>query len=308
MNVELERKAIERIRAFAPYNGEPYYLAYSGGKDSDTILILAELAGVKYEARHNLTTVDAPETVQYVKLKPNVVIEYPHTSMWEVIPEKLMPPTRVVRYCCEIFKEGGGSGRLRLTGVRWAESLARAKNNGAVSIRGKPKTTQKLADELGADYAVNEKGGIVLNLDNAKSRQMVENCYRTRTVLVNPIIEWTDDEVWSFLHHYGCKSNPLYEVKEKDGKYYPCGRKRIGCIGCPMQNGKGMKKDFAQYPKYRDAYLRAFKKMIDERQKRGLKNNYLWNTARDVMIWWVGDDPAQSRLFEPEYLKGAPEI
>ena len=53
-------KAIMRLKAFEPPDG--YYVAYSGGKDSDVIRILAQLAGVKHELVHNLTTVDAPET------------------------------------------------------------------------------------------------------------------------------------------------------------------------------------------------------------------------------------------------------
>ena len=68
MNTELrekERIAIERLKAFEPEDG--YFLAYSGGKDSDCIKILAQLAGVKFEAVHNLTTVDAPETVRYMQ-------------------------------------------------------------------------------------------------------------------------------------------------------------------------------------------------------------------------------------------------
>ena len=64
MKTEKEVKAIERLKAFEPDDG--YYLCYSGGKDSDVIRILAQLAGVKHEVVHNLTTVDAPETVRYV--------------------------------------------------------------------------------------------------------------------------------------------------------------------------------------------------------------------------------------------------
>lgn len=69
MNTELkekERIAMERLKAFEPEDG--YFLAYSGGKDSDCIKILAQLAGVKFEAVHNLTTVDAPETVPVYKI------------------------------------------------------------------------------------------------------------------------------------------------------------------------------------------------------------------------------------------------
>jgi phosphoadenosine phosphosulfate reductase len=57
MNIEKEKRAIQYLKTFEPQD-EPYYLRYSGGKDSDVIKILAQLAGVKYEAVHNLTTVD----------------------------------------------------------------------------------------------------------------------------------------------------------------------------------------------------------------------------------------------------------
>lgn len=73
MDSAKEQKAIERLKTFEPTDG--YYLAYSGGKDSDCIKILAQLAGVKFEAVHNLTTIDAPETVRYVQSQPDVRID-----------------------------------------------------------------------------------------------------------------------------------------------------------------------------------------------------------------------------------------
>ena len=87
MDSAKEQKAIERLKTFEPADG--YYLAYSGGKDSDCIKILAQLAGVKYNAVHNLTTVDAPETVRYVQSQPDVKIDKAydistHTLTWSV--------------------------------------------------------------------------------------------------------------------------------------------------------------------------------------------------------------------------------
>lgn len=124
--IEKEKEAIKYLRIFEPDDPQrPYYLAYSGGKDSDVILILAKLAGVRFEAVHNLTTVDAPETVYYVRNNPDVRIDKPEKSMWRLIEEKLIPPTRVVRYCCLELKERGGetvarsllvSARLRVLG------------------------------------------------------------------------------------------------------------------------------------------------------------------------------------------------
>lgn len=310
MNIEKEKRAIEYLKAFEPKT-EPYYLCYSGGKDSDTILALAKLAGVNYEAVHNLTTVDAPETIYYVKSQPEIIINKPIISMWDLIPKKHIPPTRLMRYCCEILKENGGKHRVKITGSRWAESTNRKNNQGLVTVIGKPATTKKLAEELDADFSSTHKGGVVLNTDNDKNRRFVEMCYRTTSTLVNPIVDWSDTDVWSFLYHYGIKSNPLYDVKAINVNSYcpeflPCGCKRIGCIGCPMGGPIGMKQDFIRYPKYRDNYLRSFDRMLKTRLEAGLENSEMWSDARSVMMWWVGDNPMQySLLDEPEYLKGA---
>lgn len=303
MNREKEQNAIKYLKLFEPKT-EPYYLCYSGGKDSDAVLTLAKLAAVDFEAVHNLTTVDAPETVRYIRQQADVRIDQPETTMWKLIVEKRMPPTRLIRYCCERLKERGGRGRKKITGVRWAESISRKNNQGLVTVVGKEKTMQKLAEEAGVDYEDSAKGGMVLNNDNSETRAFVDHCYRTASVMVNPIVDWTDSDVWEFLHYYGIRSNPLYDVKEIGGTFCPMGDKRIGCIGCPMQRSKGMVEDFAKYPKYRDSYLRAFRRMLEARKEAKLPTD--WKDAWEVMMWWVGDDPRQLSLFgEPDYLKGA---
>lgn len=110
INLEKEKNTIKYLKLFEPKK-EPYYLCYSGGKDSDVILALAKLADVNFEAVHNLTTVDAPETVRYIKAQPDVRIDTPSKTMWQLIVEKRMPPTRIVRYCCSELKERGGRFR-----------------------------------------------------------------------------------------------------------------------------------------------------------------------------------------------------
>lgn len=282
MNLEMEKNAIEVLKAFEPDDG--YYLCYSGGKDSDCIRILADLAGVKHEIHHNLTTADAPETVYYVKSIPNVIIDKPEISMWRLIEKKMVPPTRLVRYCCAELKERGGKGKVKITGVRKKESARRAKQGGLVKIIGKPATVEKKAVELGAEVGKTNGGGLILNMDNDPSRRLVEHCYRTTSTMVNPIIEWSDTDVWDFLKAHGCKSNPLYE----------CGLKRVGCIGCPMA-GKNRYAEFERWPKYRAMYVAAFDRMLEARRRAGKKErpNTQWFDGESVMRWWLGEDGAQ---------------
>lgn len=117
--------AIARLKEFEPPEG--YYLAYSGGKDSDVILALAKMSGVKFDAHYNLTTVDPPDLVYHIRKHKEVEIHRPKESMWKLIVRKHMPPTRLKRYCCEILKERGGTGRTVMTGIRSEESLKRSK-------------------------------------------------------------------------------------------------------------------------------------------------------------------------------------
>lgn len=131
-------KALEALRSFEPPEG--YYVAFSGGKDSVVVKALCDMAGVKYDAHYRITSVDPPELVRFIKTFPDVSMDYPRyddgtvATMWNLIPKKRMPPTRLVRYCCEVLKESGGEGRMTVTGVRWAESRNRKENQGKVTI------------------------------------------------------------------------------------------------------------------------------------------------------------------------------
>lgn len=136
--------SIDALKSFEPLEG--YYVAFSGGKDSVVIKALCDMADVKYDAHYRITSVDPPELVQFIKTFPDVSMDYPRyedgtvATMWNLIPKKRMPPTRLVRYCCDVLKESGGEGRMTVTGVRWAESNNRKDNQGVVTIyTGLPK-------------------------------------------------------------------------------------------------------------------------------------------------------------------------
>ena len=154
--------AIDRFRAFEPEDG--YYLAFSGGKDSQCIYHLAQMAGVKFDAHYRVTSVDPPELVRFIKRQyPDVSIDFPRDNdgkvitMWNLIPKKLMPPTRLVRYCCEKLKETGGKGRIVVTGVRHAESLKRKEMHGVITMPNKK--VAKVAAENNANFVETVRGG-----------------------------------------------------------------------------------------------------------------------------------------------------
>lgn len=115
--------AIKRLKTFEPPEG--YYVAYSGGKDSDVILDLVRRSGVKYMAHYHVTTCDPPELIRHIKSQADVIFDKPEITMWGLIKKKKMPPRRNARFCCEYLKERGGIDAIVVTGVRWEESTNR---------------------------------------------------------------------------------------------------------------------------------------------------------------------------------------
>ena len=297
MSADLEQKAIARLREASDMSLKfyklPLIITTSGGKDSSVCVHLAERAGIPFEVMHNHTTADAPETVYFIRqdlrrledkgIKCFVnmpVYKGVRTSMWNLIPQKLMPPTRLVRYCCSVLKERGGAGRLITTGVRWAESTKR-------------KNTRGIYETMPSDPTKK----IILNNDNDDRRRLFETCTIKAKRVCNPIIEWTDADVWDYIEAEKIPVNPLYG----------CGFSRVGCIGCPMAGTAGRQREFARYPKYQEMYIRAFDRMLEERQRRG-KMQGSWRagtTGRDVFHWWMEDGTLPGQLdlsdLEEEY-------
>ena len=273
--MDKEKIAIERLKTASEMSlsvyGEPLIVTTSGGKDSGVCVKLAQAAGIPFEVQHSHTTADAPETVRFVReefkrlelLGIKCSIVYPTykgnpVSMWSLIPQKLMPPTRLMRYCCEVLKETSSANRFIATGVRWAESTKR-------QSRGIYENIEK-----------NIKKRVILNNDNEDTRKLFENCQLKASRVVNPIIDWEEKDVWDYTKVEKIPCNPLY-----------CEFKRVGCVGCPMA-GKGRHKEFARYPQYQKMYIHAFDRMLDERQRKG-KVQRSWQTGRDVFHWWMED-------------------
>jgi phosphoadenosine phosphosulfate reductase len=252
----MEQKAIEYIKNFEPRDG--YVVGFSGGKDSIVVRDLAIRSGVKHQCVYNNTTVDPPELVAFVRSFEDVKFVNPRRTMRQLIITNGMP-TQLYRFCCQELKERTSPGKLTITGVRWFESVKRKKTQGVVNVYGKTKAE-----------------GVVYNDDNAESRRVVEHCYRTNKVLINPIIDWTDDDVWEYIHKHSLRYCHLYDE----------GFDRLGCIGCPMGSSFMRRKSFERWPRYKLYYLNAFRDYIKRRKDKGNYKDELPQTAQEMFDKW----------------------
>lgn len=282
--IDKVQQAVERVKLGA-LSPEPLYVCYSGGKDSKVLRRIVEMAEVNHELHYSLTTVDHPSVVREILDDKGVIVDKPRykdgkqITMWNLIIKKKMPPTRLCRYCCAELKEGGGQGRICVTGVRKAESTNRKLNSGAVKIINGNKAMKTAQDnEIVGDFDTTPKGGLVMNLDNDENRRLVEMCYRTNKTLVNPLIDWTDEDIWEFSKVENIKQSDLYV--QCGGSY-----KRLGCIGCPMATEKEREKEFEDYPQIKEAYIRAFDRMLKQHKDKTCWTS--WTDGQSVFDWWM---------------------
>lgn len=252
-SVELLRKAEKLALAYDSENG--FYLAFSGGKDSQCLYHVAKFAGVKFKAHMNLTSVDPPEVIHFVKAQySDVELIKPKKSIYQAAVDIGILPTKRVRWCCKEFKESAGAGKVTLIGIRHAESSRRAARQ-EVEISAK-KYSGDLEGLEGYRKARNAKkrgrkpkNNREVTIVNADGERTLGCIRGQESLLISPIIEWTDDDVWNFLNTIGVAHCELYDQ----------GWKRIGCIGCPMSPAKQKIIENKRWPHVKRNWIKAIK-------------------------------------------------
>ena len=273
--VDLLRKAEKLAFAYDSENG--FYLAFSGGKDSQCLYHVAKLAGVKFKAHMNLTSVDPPEVIHFVKSQySDVELIKPKKSIFQAAIDMGILPTKRVRWCCKEFKESAGAGKVTLIGIRHAESSRRAarqeveisekKYSGdleGLEVYRKARNAQKRGRKPN-----NNREVTIVNADGERTL----GCIRGQeSLLISPIIEWTDDDVWNFLNTLGVAHCELYDK----------GWHRIGCIGCPMSPAKQKIIENKRWPHVKRNWIKAIKAI---RNGGVFKREYIWwNIRKDWM-------------------------
>jgi len=280
-SVALLRKAERLATLYDPENG--FYLAFSGGKDSQALYHIAKLAGVPFKGHFSPTTVDPPQVIRFIKKNyPDIEFEKVTKSIYTMALEKRIFPTQKFRWCCAEFKEKGGVGKVVLTGVRHQESMARSKRM-ELEISGR-----KFAGTIEEfqEWRVERlrKANKSVNQDEfTRDKKQEVACISGKDkIIVNPIIEWSDADVWEFL-------NAVVEVPHCELYDPPYNQHRVGCIMCPMSGYKRKVADSKMYPYVYEKWVQVAEKLIrgggtpqsgnNSRRTVGKKKVYRWRNG-----------------------------
>ncbi len=205
----MENKAIKTIQDNCP--SDKSVVMFSGGKDSLVVMDLARKAGIK-NAVYIKSPLEFKQTIRYVESFPEVEIIGFNKDFFE-LSRKLCIPSRRMKWCCTVYK---------LTPI----AIYNRKNNIKYNIRGVRRAESSSRE----------------NYD-----EIEDELFPWTTI--NPILDWTDKDVWRYIRKYNLPINPLYQLMN-----------RVGCWCCPFNS----KKDWGAARDMMPAEYKKFKNLIEE--------------------------------------------
>lgn len=261
-SIDLLQKAEKLALKYDAEDG--FYLAFSAGKDSQAMFHVAQMGGVKFKAHMNFTSVDPPQVIIFKRKQYPCVVEHPpRASIFDLAVEKGILPSMRIRWCCAELKESAGAGKVTLIGIRKSESSRRAKRHEVeVSNKKFSGNLDQFAKWQQEEIAKKEeklmrkmkREGKKVNEDEFSLQQDNEvRCINGKdSILVSPIFEWSESDVWYFLNDVlGVPHCELYDQ----------GYKRIGCILCPMSQYKHKLREMKDFPHVKRGWIRAIKQI-----------------------------------------------
>ena len=231
---EIEQTAIERIQKFAKLAEKMNFevrLGFSGGKDSQVVYDLCKRSGIKFRTFFN-HTFESPITLRFIREHYPEVIwrrEYKYGFIENIRKvHKGLLPTIQIAYCCDNYKHNPKYvDDCSVVGVRKQESQKRRTRT---TLSFKNKTAKKKMSETVGEY-------------------FKENCQSIGTASVIqllPIVDWSHDDVWNYIHLHNLPINPEYNKSN-----------RVGCIVCPKANFSSNYIGLMKYPRLIDAFISA---------------------------------------------------
>ncbi len=204
----ITEEAISFIQKYTDkYSIEDMMVSFSGGKDSTVTSHLVNTALGTNKVLHIFgdTTLEFPYTLEYKKrfnkneesMGVRILTAKNREKNFEDLCKVVGPPSRVMRWCCTVFKTGAiqktissafkdKTNILSFQGIRHSESISRS-----------------------------------------KYERESESPKITKQTVASPIIEWIDFDVWLYILTTGIDFNYAYRL----------GWTRVGCWCCPNNGG-----------------------------------------------------------------------
>ncbi len=189
------------------YSVEDMMVSFSGGKDSTVTSHIVNRALGTNKVLHIFgdTTLEFPYTLEYKKrFNKNeeskgvrILTAKNREKNFEDLCEVVGPPSRVMRWCCTVFKTGAIQKTIA--------SAFKDKNN-ILSFQG---------------IRHNESAS------RSKYERESESPKISKQTVVSPIIDWIDFDVWLYILTTGIDFNYAYRL----------GWTRVGCWCCPNNGG-----------------------------------------------------------------------
>lgn len=261
-SIELLRKAEKLALKYDANDG--FFLAFSGGKDSQALYHVAKLGGVKFKAHMNFTSIDPPQVIRFVRTQySDVVTHAPEKSIFALAVDRGILPSMRIRWCCADLKETAGAGKVTLIGIRKQESTRRAKRH-EVEVSNRQFSGSLDEFEVWQKEQIEKKEQKLIRKMQKEGKKVNEDEFSLQTynevrcingkdsILISPIFEWTEQDVWYFLNEV---------VKVPHCELYDQGYKRIGCILCPMSQYKQKVKEMKDFPHVKRGWIKAIKEI-----------------------------------------------
>ena len=261
-SIRLLRKAQKLALTYDSDDG--FFLAFSGGKDSQALYHVAKLAGVRFRAHMNFTSVDPPQVIRFVRTcYPDVITHAPVKSIFALAVDRGILPSMRIRWCCVDLKESAGAGKVTLIGIRKQESTRRAKRH-EIEVSNKQFSGDFAQFKKWQRKTISVKEAALLRRMKREGKKVNEDYFSVNqqdqvrcingqdSILISPIFNWTEKDVWYFLNEV---------VRVPHCELYDQGYHRIGCILCPMSSPRQKQREMQDFPHVRRGWLNAIKQI-----------------------------------------------
>lgn len=214
---------------------EGYYLGFSGGKDSIVLYDIALKSKVPFQAYYSCTGIDPPEITRFIrKHYPTVTFLFPKRHFFKEMEKKGIP-MRMQRWCCNFLKKDPGKK------IPLPYRLMGIRKEESFRRASRPK------------------------IDYHKSYKQL---------IVKPIFDWLEWEIWEYIEKNKLPSSELYDDFN-----------RLGCVVCPFVTGKKQELHKSKWPKIYAYFELAFAKTW-EKKKFDKRFDMPWEKA--IEKWYAG--------------------